>query len=126
MRITPVDDEKARDGTWISYMGVPLKIARAGNEKFKNVFRRLSKPYQREIENGSLDERAAEDILCKALAQAVLLDWDAEKFPGKVPYSTEDAEALLKDDPDCRTFVTEFSQRAENYFLEERETRLGN
>ena len=126
MRITPIDDKKANDGEIFNYMGVPLRIARANNDNFKRVFRQLTKPYQRDIDKGTLDNDTAEDILCKALAQTVLLGWDETKFPGNYPYSVDNAESLLKNDIDCRNFVTEVSQGAENFYVVNREEFKGN
>lgn len=126
MRITPIDDSKANEGVLVNYLGVPLKIARANNEGFKKVFRQLTKPYQKDIERNTLDNSVAEDLLCKALAQTVLVGWDATKFPGGYEYSVENAEQLLKNDPDCRAFVTEVSQDAENFYVADRDEFRGN
>ena len=126
MRITPIDDKKVNEGSVFNYMGVPLTIARANNDKFKKLFRTLTKPYQREIDRGTMSNEDAEAILCKALAQTVLLDWDQEKMPGNFPYTKENAESLLKNDPDCREFVMSVAKEAENFYASEAEDRLGN
>lgn len=126
MRITPIDDKKVNEGSVFNYMGVPLTIARANNEKFKKVFRNLTKPYQREIDRGSIKNELAEELLCKALAQTILLGWDADKMPGNFPYTVENAESLLMNDPDCREFVMTISKEAENFYASDAEDRLGN
>lgn len=126
MRITPIDDEKVNGGITVNYLGVPLIIARANNDHFKKVFRTLTKPYQRDIDRNTLDNAVAEDLLCKALAQTILVGWDKSKFPGNIEYSVENAEQLLKNDPDCRIFVTNVSQDAENFYREDREDYRGN
>lgn len=125
MRITPIDDSLANDGTWVSYMGVELKIARANNESFRTIFRKLSKPYERDIENERLDSDTAENILCKSMAHAILLDWKASTFPDNIEYSKEAAEDLLRNDPDCRDFVSEFSRERENFYQADYEDRVG-
>lgn len=125
-RITPVDDNLALGGAVANYLGVPLVIARANNPKFKKIFRTLSRPHQRDIDRGTIKEEVAESIFCKALAQGILLGWEQDKFPGKLPYSPENAEDLLLNDEDCRSFVVEFSKTAENYFTEDKEEVLGN
>lgn len=124
-RITPIDDELVIDGTWTNYLGVPLRIARANNDKFKKIFRQLSKPYNRQIENNSLPEDVAEDILTEALSKAILVDWDSSKFPDNVKYSHANAKDLLIHDPDCRDFVIEFSREAENFYIQENEEEVG-
>ena len=126
MRITPIDDKKANEGSEFQYMGVPLVIARANNENFKKVFRTLTKPYQRDIDRGSIKNELAEELLCKALAQTVLLGWDQTKMPGNFPYTVDNAESLLLNDTDCRTFVMEISKDAENFYTEDTADRLAN
>ena len=126
MRITPIDDKKANEGSTFKYMGVPLVIARGNNENFKKVFRTLTKPYQREIDRGSMKNELAEELLCKALAQTVLLGWDAEKMPGNFPYTVDNAESLLLNDTDCRAFVLDVSREAENFYTEDAADRLAN
>lgn len=126
LKITPIDETLVLNGTWVTYMGVRLKIARQNNEKFRALFRRLSKPYGREIERGTLDEDTATTLMCESMAEAILVDWDASTFPGNIPYSKENAIDLLRNDEDCRSFVTEFSQRAENFYKAELEERKGN
>lgn len=126
MRITPIDDKKVNEGTEFNYMGVPLIIARSNNDKFKKLFRTLSKPYQRDIEKGTLSDEVSTEILCKSLAGTVLVGWDQDKMPGNFPYSVENATSLLYNDPDCRDFVMNVAREAENFFVSEQEEKLGN
>lgn len=125
MRITPIDDQKTTSGAWTEYMGVPVLVARSNNDVFRREFRRLSKPYQRQIDQNRLPEDIAENILATSMAKGILLDWDSEKFPGNVKYSFEAAKEVLTDDPDFRDFVTEYSGQAENYYEEEKEYSSG-
>lgn len=122
-KITPTDSAKEVEGVWADYYHVQLLIARANNNVFKTEFLRLQRPYKREIKNDSLSERQSLDILCKALAKGVLLDWKDSK--GKLPeYSQDAGESLLKNDDDCRAFVLEFANDQANYYKEEMEERL--
>lgn len=115
LQITPVNHAAEEDGAWGTYLGVRLLIARANNTKFKRAFRRLSKPYKKQIEKSTLDDDTALDIMTKSLAAAVLNDWDKLSFPEQVEYSEENAITLLKNDPDCMDFVQEFSADLDNY-----------
>lgn len=119
LQITPIDHSKEEDGSWGSYLGVPLLIARANNDKFKKVFRRLSKPHKRQIEKGTIDDATAKDIMVKSLASGVLNGWEARYFPGTLEYSEETAIELLNNDADCMDYVQEFAADLDNYIKEE-------
>lgn len=125
MRITPISDKKAENGEWFEYLGVPLLIARSNSRTFKKTFRRLSKPYERQLRNNRLDPETSEKLVCRAMAEAVLLGWDESKMPGNVPYSIDNAESLLLSDTDCREFVSDIAQEAENFFITDEEEKVG-
>lgn len=114
LKITPVGN-KAELGAEGNYRGVMLRIARNNNSKYKSVFRRLLRPYQKEVENNTLDEATSDEILCAALAEGVLVGWDAKTFPNNVEYSIDNAKDLLLNDPDCRAFVMDFADDINNY-----------
>ena len=120
LKITPVG-EKAEVGSIGTYRGVALKIARMNNSRYKSAFRRLVRPYQKEVENGTLDEATSDNILCEALAEGILVDWNPATFPGNVKYTKENAKELLLNDTDCRDFVTEFADDINNYLDEDEE-----
>lgn len=122
LKITPVGN-KADLGAWGTYRGVKLKIARLNNNKYKAAFRRLMKPYQREIENNTLDDDTSDQLICESLAEGVLLDWKKETFPGEVEYSKDNAIDLLMNDTDCRSFVMDFAGDINN-FLEDDEAEV--
>lgn len=122
MKITPVDDSKAVEGTWTQYRGVQLKIARAGNEKFQKIFANLTRPYKRQIDKGTLDNDTMRNCICEALGRTILVDWKPFEVDGKtVKYTPENAVSLMEDDPDCREFVQEFANEVDNYLNEEAE-----
>lgn len=119
IQITPIA-ETAEKGAVAKYRGVDLKIARANNMKFKRIFRELTKPYKELIDKDRLDEDTSRTIYLECLAEAVLIGW-RNFYVGEeeVPYSTENAIELLRNDPDCLEFVTNFSQDIENYLIED-------
>ena len=119
LQITPIDHVKEEDGAWGSYLGVPLLIARANNDKFKKVFRRLSKPHKRQIDKGTIDDVTAKDIMVKSVAAGILNGWDKNYMPEKVEYSEINAISLLHNDQDCMDYVQEFSADLDNYIKEE-------
>lgn len=122
IRITPVDDSAAQDGTWTDYRGVSLKIARAGNERFSRSFMNASRPHRKDIERNALDNGTAEKILCEALAEGILVDWKNFVIDGEeLQYSKANASELMKQDPDCREFVQEFARDLNNFIVADKE-----
>lgn len=123
LRITPVDDKKVEEGTWTTYRGVRLKIARGNNPKFRALFMKLTKPYQKQLVNqnlAALDEETMKDIMARVMSETILLDWNNFSIDGKeVPYTKENAYALLYNDSDCRDYVREFADDVDNYLKEE-------
>lgn len=107
------------EGQWTSYEGSDFRIAYATNVKFLRAKQRLEQPYRRKIESGTLDPAEHRRILCKAIAEAILLDW--RNVDGDVPYSVKAAEKALLNDEAFREFVMTFSMELSNFREEERE-----
>lgn len=121
LRITPISN-KAEEGAYANYRGVDLLIARANNSRFKAIFRRITKPYKKEIDRDTLDEATSERLLVEAVAESILVGWKNFKVNGEeVKYTKDNAKDLLSNDPDCLTFVTEFSKDIDNYIEEDEE-----
>lgn len=129
LRITPLDDSAVQEGAWTTYRGVRLKIARANNPKFKNMFMRLMKPHQKNLNSQALDkldEDTMRDIMCKCMSEAILTDWGDFAIGGdEVPFTKENAYSLLFNDEDCRQYVIDFSNDVDNYLTDEEESLAG-
>jgi len=130
IRITPIDREAAEKGKWTKYRGVDLCIARANNTRFRAIFRRLTRPYQIDMDEGRLSEAISADLMAEALGREVLVDWKPfEVGEGDsvitVQYSPENAKQLLLDDPDCQDFVMDYSKSLNNYLEETKENTAG-
>ena len=102
MKITHTVDTVKED-----YYGVTLEIARSNNPAFRAKFRKLSKPYQRQIDAKTISDEKSTDIVCTAMAGTVLVGWSGT-FPDgeEYPYSEDAAKQLLLDDQDAREFVS--------------------
>jgi hypothetical protein len=109
------------DGVWTSFEGSKLKIAHISNIKFQRLMAKGQQPFRKQFENGSMDPAKTKQILCKAMAGGVLVDWDKVVDSAKqpVPYSEERGETALMKNPALRDFVTEFSTNLANYRDEE-------
>ena len=89
----------------------------------------LTKPYAQLLRVGSkIPDDKNEEIGLRVLAGAVIADWkNVQNEAGEVvPYSAEEAYAILKALPKMANFVIQFSLEAQNYRDEAREERVGN
>jgi len=84
--------------------GLRLKIARLKNPKFRKMYQRLTKPYERQMRNGTLSPKIEEEIITKCLVDSVLLGWEKLVLDDKEQeYSKENALRILSD-PDLSDF----------------------
>lgn len=120
------DLSQVDDGVWKEYDTSSFRIAHISNLKFQRALARLQQPHKRKLQEGTLDPKINQDIVCRAMAEGVLLDWkDVKKRSGElVTYSTENALSLLKRDPSFRDWVTEVATNMAN-FREEEVQELG-
>lgn len=111
------------DGVWTEYQNIRVKIAYATNLRFMRAKQRLEQPYRRKIEAGTFDPADQRKLICKAMAEAILLDWENVKNVNQeeVPYSRQKAEQALLLDEAFRDFVMSFSVELGNFKAEEAE-----
>jgi hypothetical protein len=126
------DIEKEQDGVWSDDLGdgLKLKVARLKNPGFRKLYQRLTKPYERQIRNRTLDDAVENSILSQCLAKTVLLDWQKLVLDGvELTYSHENALKVLSDPglSDFRDVVVDLANDAElfrNENLEDAEKNL--
>lgn len=72
------DTDSEKNGIVIDYGDFRVTIARAGgaNKKYQRTLELLTRPYQRAINTGSLDEDIAREILYKTYARTIIRDWE--------------------------------------------------
>ena len=109
---------KETEGAWSQDLGdgMRLKVARLKNPNFRKLYQRLTKPYERQIRNRTLDDATENSILAQCLAKTVLLGWEKLVLDGEeLPYSTDAALKILKDDglADFRDLVVDLASDAE-------------
>lgn len=118
------------EGVWHNIGGKnQIKVARLNNPKFRALYKRLTKPYERQLRQGTLSDEKETEILCKCLAETILLDWELTLDKKPLPYSKENALKLLSDETlsDFRDAVVDCAKDAEQYredSLEEAEKNL--
>ena len=105
------------EGVWTSFNGSQFKVAHTSSNKFQRILNRLQAPYRRKIDKGILDPAISKEILCTAMAEAILLDWK-EVVNGKnetVEYSSEIATKALANNDDLREYIQEYAMDLENF-----------
>lgn len=112
---------KQTEGVWTSFNGSKFKIASISSTKFQRVLNRLQAPYRKKIEKGTLDPKVSREMLCQAMSEALLLDWDdvVDGSGNKVPFGQDMAYKALMNNDDLRDYLSEFSQDLENFRAEE-------
>ena len=113
-----VDRTKSEDGVWMEYDGAQFKIARFGNPQFVKYAEALRRPYQRQIDNGTLSVEKQTELGAKAMARYILLGWEGFTVDGKeVKYSEDKALELLShpDADEFRNVISSLSQDVEAF-----------
>lgn len=111
-------------GVWVDIGdGAQLKIARIGNPRYQKVIRRLRAPYRAQIRNKTIPEDVSDDLVVKAIAECILLDWKGlEDDNGKsIKYSQDRAYELLTGLKDFRLLVAEIAMEGEAFRMAEAE-----
>lgn len=123
-----VDAKKELDGVWENIGGdAELLIARIGNPKYKEAFRKLPRGTRRMIESGTLPEAQSEKMFCQILASTVLLGWKNLIEDGKdVLYSEEKAAEMLLKYPEFRAIVEDLGNDMRRFHEESKEADLKN
>lgn len=124
------DKESEEDGRWVELgLGTSLKIRAFGAKAVTDLREALMKPYQQLLRvGGKIPEDKNEEIGLKVLAGAVLADWkNVKNAAGEiVPYSQDEAYAILKALPKMASFVIQYSLEGQNFRDEAKEDGLGN
>lgn len=123
------DTKLADEGAWVDLDPTTrIKVARYGNRNFRDRLRALMKPYNRMIENGTMDDTKADELLVQAISETVVLDWEGLEMNGEpVTYSAAKAKELLLDPAlrDFRELVISLSNELEVFRGEEIEETVG-
>lgn len=128
--------EAEKNGVWVNIgEGAEVLVARHQNSRHVEVIRRLTEPVKKLVRNNMLPEDQLEEIMLKAMAEAILLDWKGftEEVPNPkydeavetsdanpktvkqpVPYSREKALEFLKN-KDFRAIVHEIATERESF-----------
>lgn len=124
------DKESEEEGRWIELgMGTSLKLRAFGAKAVVDLRENLMKPFQQLVRvGGKIPDEKNEEIGLKVLAGAVIADWkNVKNAEGEVvPYSADEAYAILKALPKMASFVIQFSLEGQNFRDESKEDGAGN
>ena len=131
-KIYATDTTKENEGVWSQDLGggLRLKIARLKNPHFRKLYQKLTKPYERQIRNKTLDDAVENSILAQCLAKTVLLGWENFVLDGvALEYTEPNALKVLSDITltDFRALVVDLASDAELFrqeHLEDAEKNL--
>ena len=112
---------KTESGAWAEFEGSKFLVAHITNLKFQRALARLQQPYRRKIEAGTMDPKVSKDLMCQAMAEALVLNWkDVVDDSGTVvDYSSEGCYKALLNNPQFREFVATFAAELDNFREEE-------
>lgn len=112
-----VEFSLTEDGAWAELNDSKFKIVHISSLKFQRTLARLQQPHKRKIEAGTIDPQLSKDLLCRAMADSLILDWEnvVNSKGEMVEYSADICYNTLKKNPEFREFVIDFSSNLENY-----------
>ena len=116
------------DGEWFDFTDnnetARLKIGRAGSVEFLKAQEALERPYRKKIDRGTLGAATKRELNLRALARAILMDWDGVSADGAaIPYSEEMGVTALSTNPNLLEFVMDTALDNDN-FQTEREQKI--
>jgi hypothetical protein len=125
--LNSIDKNAKTQGTWEHFQGSEFLIASTSNFAFQEGFQKLQRPHQRQIDKGTLSPEISSDILCRAMADHILLDWRDVEADGKaVPYTKEAAYRALKEHDELRSFVQEVAMDITYFKVKQEEKEVKN
>ncbi len=135
-KIFRTDEAAEREGVWLEYAtadGKPparIKIARAGgsNARYGRVFEAKTKPYRRQMQLGTLDDKTSERLYAELYAETVVLAWEnvEDEQGAKLPFTRENVVKILTDLPELFADVRLQANRLAPFRAVEREADSGN
>lgn len=115
------DNSAFDEGVWRTYQGSRFRIAHISNIPFQRLLARLQQPHRKKMEQGNLDPQVGKELLCEAMSQKILLDWQdvRDKSGNMVPYTPSAGMKALMGDPEFRDFVSDVAASVSNFRSEE-------
>ena len=118
------DVTKSEEGTQIDLGdGLIVTVCRIGCKSYNDSIKKQTAPYQRQIRNKTLDDFVFENIMNKAFADTILIDWKGmEDDDGKeIVYSKEKCFEILSNPAykDLKDTISDLANEAEAFRVAE-------
>lgn len=92
-----------------------IRIARAGgaNSAYNKRLEVLTKPYRRQIQTETIDNKVLEKIVAQAFAETVVLGWEGveDEDNNELTFSVDNVVKLFNDLPDLYKDIQEQAQK---------------
>lgn len=117
MKQFATDRDAETEGVWHDLGdGARIRVARAGNDRWKQAFRRVMGPYRQQIKRDALSEDRLRELSVEVEATTILVDWEGLEEGGEeLDYSAESAARLLTEYPEFRSTVNELADDMRHY-----------
>lgn len=101
------DKTREIEGSWEEIAeGTRLLVARVNNPEYLKRYRRIPRAIRQQIQNGLMGDEQTDAVICRMLADTILLDWEGLSDEGRtLSYSKEKAYEMLRKYPDFRELV---------------------
>jgi hypothetical protein len=107
-----------------------IRIARAGgsNRRYGKLLGERLKPFRRQMDNGTLDDAVAAELMAEVYAESVILGWTGVDGPDGQPldFNRENCVKLLTDLPELFRDIQEQAAKIANFRAAEREADAKN
>ena len=115
------DPEKELEGVWEPIDDTAsLLIARVGNDRYNARYRKIPRGIRNQLEAGNLPDKQNDSLVCRLLADTILLNWKDIADDGKeIAYSEEAAYEQLMKYPDFRELVWQLGRDLARFRTEE-------
>ena len=118
IRKLALDKDRVEEGVWFEtgIGDISVKVKRIGDSRYKEMLQKLSRPYRRQIERNTFDDDKAAELLSRALAECILVDWKNIEDAGKaVKFSKATAYQYLVEFDELREIVMEVAGEREAF-----------
>ncbi len=117
------DPEKEIEGVWEPIdETASLLIARVGNDRYNARYRKIPRGIRNQLESGNLSDTMNDSLVCRLLADTILLDWKDIADGGKaIKYSEEAAYNQMLKYPDFRELVWQLGKELARFRKEDTE-----
>jgi hypothetical protein len=122
LNIDGIDESKSAGVEFEYQKGIFFTIARNNNPEYKKTLKALYKKNKRFIDKQTLTDEQADELLCEAISQHILVGWKGlmngkEEFK----YTQQAAKELLLNETylELREWIVEQSQDMDNYRVDD-------